>query len=299
MYHVAELNIATLVAPLGDARVAEFEHALDRINALGDASPGWVWRFQTEDGDATAVRAFPDPLTIVNLTVWEDVASLKAFAYRGEHGDFFRRRRAWFDTSGPSLAIWWVRAGQLPTVEEATRRLAFLTRFGASPYAFTFASPPAPFVLDRVGLDDADAARLIARLDDELSAMYPEPGANHFTLTAHDVAPGRGAFVVARLDGRAVACGAVRLLDAATAEVKRMFVDPAHRGLKLGAAVLTELEAEARALGAKQLVLETGERQRAAVGLYESFGFAPVPCWGEYAASAVTSRCYAKLLPPD
>jgi GNAT superfamily N-acetyltransferase len=123
--------------------------------------------------------------------------------------------------------------------------------------------------------------------------MYPEPGANHFTLTADQVADGAGGFVVAHLDDTPVGCGAYRMIEPGTAEIKRMFVAPDGRGIKLGAAILDTLESKAVADGATRLVLETGSRQAAALGLYERFGFTPTPAWGEYRDSP-TSVCLGK-----
>jgi putative acetyltransferase len=139
------------------------------------------------------------------------------------------------------------------------------------------------------------AQGLIARLNAELTARYPEDGATHFRLDPDEVAPGRGAFLVARLDGAPVGCGAVRKLDAATAEVKRMFVDPAARGHGLGRALLEALERAAAGLGARRLVLETGLRQHEAVALYRRAGFVDVAPWGEYIDSPL-SLCMAKPL---
>jgi GNAT superfamily N-acetyltransferase len=110
------------------------------------------------------------------------------------------------------------------------------------------------------------------------------------------VAPGHGALLVAHVGDEALACGAVRRIGEATAEVKRMYVRPSGRGLKLGAAVLAQLERAARELGAGRMVLETGTRQGAALGLYERAGYRRVPCWGEYEASAATSVCMEKVL---
>src|SRR5215211_1575777 len=101
--HLAQLNVARLRAPVDDPMIDDFRNNLLRINALGDASPGAVWRLQTEDGDATAIKAFDDPLVILNLTVWESVEALKSFVYKTEHVDFLRRRREWFEPYGPSV----------------------------------------------------------------------------------------------------------------------------------------------------------------------------------------------------
>lgn len=119
----------------------------------------------------------------------------------------------------------------------------------------------------RAPLESQAAAALIAALNREISAIYPEDGATHFRLDAREVEPGRGAFLVARLGGRACGCGAVRSLGPGTVEIKRMYVAPEARGRGIGTALLSALEAEARALGAVRLVLETGERQRNAVAL--------------------------------
>lgn len=150
--------------------------------------------------------------------------------------------------------------------------------------------------ISRADLADADVLSLIAELNAELAAMYPEPGANHFRLDADEVAGGRGALLIARLDGAPVGCGAVRLIEPGTAEVKRMFTRPAARGRGVGRALLAALESEARALAVHRLVLETGIRQHEALALYEKCGFARIPPFGEYVASASTSVCMEKHL---
>jgi hypothetical protein len=145
-HHLAELNVARSVAPLDQPLMADFVANLDRINAIGDASPGFVWRLQDDSGAATSIRAFDDPLMIVNLTVWESIETLRAYAYRSSHVEFFRRRREWFvPLDGPSLVLWWLPAGHRPSVEEAKARLERLAAAGPKPEAFTLkASFPAP-----------------------------------------------------------------------------------------------------------------------------------------------------------
>jgi GNAT superfamily N-acetyltransferase len=144
-------------------------------------------------------------------------------------------------------------------------------------------------------LDSPAAGRLIPALNAELSGRYPEAGANHFQLDPEEVGPGRGAFLVAYAGEEAVGCGAVRRLDAGTAEIKRMFVVPALRGQGIAGRVLAALEDEARALGVERLVLETGVRQPDAIALYRRFGFADIPAFGEYIGSAL-SVCMGKAL---
>jgi putative acetyltransferase len=151
----------------------------------------------------------------------------------------------------------------------------------------------------RAALTDDVSRALIRELNAELSGMYPEPGANHFGLDPDEVAPGRGAFLVVHVDGAPVGCGALRRIDNDTGELKRMYVAPAARGTGLGRRLVEALEAEARALGMRRLVLETGTRQLAAIALYRAVGFEPIPLYGEYLSSPETSVCLGKELPPE
>ena len=144
-WQLAELNIAHLRAPLDDPTTKEFVDALDEINALADLSAGFVWRLQTDDGNATGIRAFADDLTITNLSTWHSVQALGEFVYRSGHVEFLRRKREWFDKYGSAyLVLWWVAADERPSIDDALERLAELETNGASPRAFTFAKPFPP-----------------------------------------------------------------------------------------------------------------------------------------------------------
>ncbi|GAA3346476.1 DUF3291 domain-containing protein [Amorphoplanes nipponensis] len=144
-FHLAQFNAARLRAPLTDPTMAGFVAGLDTINALADASPGFVWRLaEGPDGDATTVRPL-DPDVIVTMSVWESIEALRAFSYQSTHLDYLRRRREWFRPIAPaSLVLWWIPAGRLPTVEQGCERLARVAA-GPSPEAFTFRQTyPAP-----------------------------------------------------------------------------------------------------------------------------------------------------------
>ena len=135
---LAQTNLAWIRYPLDDPRMADFVDAIDRINVLGDRSPGCLWRFRTARGDATDVRILDDPRILFNLTTWRSVDDLRHYAYRTEHAAFFRRRREWFlPPPKPPLALWWVREGCRPTVDESVVRLERLWRDGPTPEAFT------------------------------------------------------------------------------------------------------------------------------------------------------------------
>ena len=236
--HLAQVNVARLRHPIDHPATAEFVAGLAPVNAVADSSPGFVWRLQTDDGDATALRVFPDPEVIVNLSVWTSVDALHAFVYRSDHRAFLRRRAEWFDrTTTPAVALWWVPAGHLPDVAEARDRLDFLADHGPTPYAFGLRTAEPPLLFDRTDLAHPDAAALIAELDRELLATYPEPGSTFFALTPDEVADGQGALLVGWLDGAAVACGALRVLRGEwperTAELKRMYVRPSAAGAAL------------------------------------------------------------------
>jgi len=148
----------------------------------------------------------------------------------------------------------------------------------------------------RSTLASPDAARLIAALNAELTVTFPEPGATHFSLSGAQIEVGNGAFVVAYLDRVAVGCGAVRRLDEATAELKRMYVDPSVRGRGIGRALVEALEREARLLGVTRIVLETGTRLAPAIKLYAAMGYMRIPLFGEYLSSPDTSLCFGKSL---
>jgi hypothetical protein len=137
--HLAQLNIGRLLAPLDDPRIADFVDNLESVNALAEASPGYVWRLQDEHGDATSIRAFEDELMILNLTVWESVETLADFVYRTGHVDFLRRRREWFEGAvEATTCLWWIPEGTTPEVPDAIARLEHLRAVGPSPTAFTF-----------------------------------------------------------------------------------------------------------------------------------------------------------------
>lgn len=157
-YHLAQVNVALLREPLDSPLLADFVAALDPINALADASPGFVWRLQTEDGNATAIRPYDDERWIVNLSTWESLEALADFVYRSAHTAVMRERRKWFHHLQQAYtALWWVPAGQRPTVGEAEERLRRLQAHGPSPDAFTFREPfppPGSTVPERVRADD-------------------------------------------------------------------------------------------------------------------------------------------------
>lgn len=160
-FHLAQLNVGRLVAPTDSPVVAEFMEALDRINALAEASPGFVWRFQTDAGNATDVKAFDDDQLLLNISVWESVEALADYVYRSDHTSFLRRRREWFEkTDLPVVTMWWVPAGHVPTVDEAVERMRHLQAHGPSAHAFTFRQPFAPDAsgdLAPAAADDRDA----------------------------------------------------------------------------------------------------------------------------------------------
>jgi hypothetical protein len=148
MFHLAQINVARALAPLDAPLLADFVAQLDAINALAEASPGFVWRLQGDDGASSSyVRAYDDPAMLINLSVWESIESLYTFAYKSEHMNVFRDRRKWFEAPSTAYAaLWWIPAGHIPTTEEAVDRLETLKRLGPTPEAFTFKQqfpPPA------------------------------------------------------------------------------------------------------------------------------------------------------------
>ena len=141
-HQLAQLNVARMVAPIDDPKMADFVAWLDVINRHAERSTGFVWRLHDESGNATGLPVTDDPYVIANLTVWRSVEDLRVFTYRSDHRLVFVRRYEWFERwPGPSVVLWWIPTGVLPTVPEGLRRLALLAAEGPNPDAFTFKQP--------------------------------------------------------------------------------------------------------------------------------------------------------------
>lgn len=145
-FQLAQVNIAIARAPLDHPLLAGFVARLEDINALADVSPGFIWRLQTEAGDATALRPYGDERILFNLSVWENPGALRAFVYKSAHAGVMRQRKSWFERfDGAYYALWWVPAGHIPSIPEAKERLQHLRESGESARAFSFAKLfPAP-----------------------------------------------------------------------------------------------------------------------------------------------------------
>ena len=141
-YHLAQINISRLIAPLDDPQIAEFVSQLEPINALADKALGFVWRLQSESGNATDIAYNDDPLVIVNMSVWESIETLREFAYESNHREVFRDRAKWFEKAvKPGYCLWWIPSGHVPTVAEGRERLEHCQKHGATPHSFWFSQP--------------------------------------------------------------------------------------------------------------------------------------------------------------
>jgi Domain of unknown function (DUF3291) len=145
-FHLAEINIGRFRAPVDDPMIADFVANLDRINALADGSPGFIWRLTGDGNDATDIKPdASDPMMAINMSVWENPQALGAFVYRSDHLPIMRRRAEWFEKLELYMALWWVPVGHSPTVEEGMSKVETLRRLGPTAQAFTFRNPfPAP-----------------------------------------------------------------------------------------------------------------------------------------------------------
>lgn len=140
MYHIAQINIGRIRFPLDDPRMSGFMTRLAALNALADCSPGFVWRLQTNDGNATYFRPYPeDDRILLNMSVWESIETLKHYVYHTAHAELLRHRHEWFEKFDRIyLALWWVPAGHRPGIDEAKKRIAHLDGHGPTQFAFTF-----------------------------------------------------------------------------------------------------------------------------------------------------------------
>jgi hypothetical protein len=155
-FHLAQVNIARMLAPLDDPLLAGFVARLDEINQLADGSPGFVWRFQTGAGNATSLRPYDDDRLLFNLSVWQTLDDLRQYVYRSAHSQLIGRRKDWFSKfDGPYYALWWVPAGHIPALEEAKQRLELLRAQGESQAAFSFKQAFPPPQADVIGADQS------------------------------------------------------------------------------------------------------------------------------------------------
>ena len=185
-YVVAQVNIGRLVAPLDSPQLADFVAMLDPVNAVADAAPGFVWRLQTEDGNATALRAFEEDAEgadggiLINMSVWETVEDLAAFAYGDAHLAVLRRRREWFERLKDAyMALWWIPRGHIPTIHEAEERVKHLRAHGPTPYAFTLRvhfPPPGRPTPRRCTARRTGPARSRVRVSGESQRGLEQPG---------------------------------------------------------------------------------------------------------------------------
>ena len=141
-YHLAQLNIGRAKGPIDGPEMAAFVAQLDEVNAIADQAPGFVWRLQSDEGNATDIRPFDDDEILVNMSVWTSIEALRDYVYAGRHLEVLRDRARWFEGATQRYQVlWWVPAGQLPTIDEARAKLAHLEAHGPSPEAFTFQQP--------------------------------------------------------------------------------------------------------------------------------------------------------------
>ena len=137
--HIAQMNVGSTLYDLDDPRMAYFMENLDRVNALAEATPGFVWRLTGEGNNATDIKPTANPRFIINMSVWRSIEALFDYVYRSDHRAVMVRRREWFaKPEGPYHVLWWVEDGHIPTIEEGLARLSHLAAHGPTPHAFTF-----------------------------------------------------------------------------------------------------------------------------------------------------------------
>ena len=137
MAQLAQLNLARLKAPKGDPLTDEFFKSIAPINALAEASPGFVWRLIGDVKDHTDIEYFLDPLMVVNISVWADLESFRHFVYKSGHVQYIKRKKEWMGKiEGAYAVMWWVPDGHEPTLTEAKEKIDLLRRDGPTPLAF-------------------------------------------------------------------------------------------------------------------------------------------------------------------
>lgn len=138
-HHLAQINISRLLEPIDSPLLSDFVAQLDEINSLAESSKGFVWRLKSDNNNATEIQVFDDSMIIVNMSVWENLESLRNFAFKTAHAAVMKNRNKWFEKMDSAyLALWWIPAGHIPTTDEAKERLEHINLNGDTPFAFTF-----------------------------------------------------------------------------------------------------------------------------------------------------------------
>ena len=140
---LAQINLGRMIGVnIDDPVMQEFKDNLDRINELAESSPGFIWRLKDDSNNASSFDPYNDEQIIINISVWKDIPSLESFTYKTMHTEFLKRRKEWFSKFGKAYyALWWIKDGDYPTVEEAVHRLDLLQKNGPGPEAFDFRNP--------------------------------------------------------------------------------------------------------------------------------------------------------------
>ena len=140
-FHLAQINIGRTLAPLDAPLMKEFTDFLAPVNKLGQDSPGFVWQLKEETGGASSYMKTPfdDDGYIVNMTVWENIESLRGFIFGTVHSYFLKNRSKWFEKATQiQVVLWWIPVGHIPTLEEAKVKIDLINKNGSSPEAFSF-----------------------------------------------------------------------------------------------------------------------------------------------------------------
>ena len=292
--HVAQINVGTMVAATDDPAVAEFMDALEHVNTIADAAPGFVWRLQTDSGNATEIQIFPDPLTLVNMSVWESVDALKAYVYRSEHMEFFRRRAEWFEPDAKRVALWHVPQERF---RNSTRRSAGSSSSNATvPVPTRSASPSRRHrsCSKRRRPTTPIPRELIERLNHELAVVATHPGENHFALAGDEVTGDRGRMVRRPLRRAAGRLWAVRDIGdgaARSSACSSIRVLAARRSVPRPRPARTTR----RRLGLRSSSSRRAPSNRPRSGSTKG-SVRAVRRWGEYVDSPETSLCFSKSL---
>lgn len=255
---LAQLNIASLGAPLDSQQLEGFVSRLDEINALADNADGFVWRLTTEAGNATSIQAFDDPDLISNLSLWRDLDALKAYVYQSPHLELLKKKRDWFKPLDDAhLVLWWVAHGHEPELEESKARLEALRGNGSGPFAFNFANPwPAPFallfdasynqhsdVMPVVEKDYSAVTDLLRRCELDVSDISEDAWRHEH----------QAYFVkIQNADGNVVACGGIEILGN-TGLLRSIAVGSDSRSRGYGKSIVSRLESLANQAGLERL----------------------------------------------